>query len=108
MKSSIAYTVVVGVLLIFGYIVTSVFVMNIAKKSCYDTLDDVTSEQVASVKFNIYKEREQMEVAAEIIALNGSLTAERAKSYANAFEKNGMMCSVAFLLSEGEMVYSLL
>lgn len=106
MKSNIAYTIVICMLLILGYIIASVYVMKIARQSCHDTLDDITSEQVINVKNSIYKEKEQMEEAAKIIALKGDLTAESAKEYAASFEKSGMMYSVAFLLPGEKMIYA--
>lgn len=74
-------------------------------QSCYATLDDSTVDIVSGVKSQIENEKEQLQIAANILSECDSVTLQDVKEYFATFETSGMLDSVALLLPEYDLVH---
>lgn len=94
---------VFSIVLAVSFVIASISIARNATQSCYEALDNSTTDMVSGVNSQIEREREKLQVAANLLAEADDITPEEIKKFSEHFETNGMIESVLLLLPDTEI-----
>lgn len=88
------------------FFVTSLMVNRVAVDSCYNTLDNAVSQFAEEIKNGVERDREQLEIIADIIYNYMDMDSSKSREFMASFHQHGTITSLAVLLADNTMLFS--
>ncbi|MDY2628056.1 MAG: sensor domain-containing diguanylate cyclase [Lachnospiraceae bacterium] len=101
---SIISTLILIIFVSCCFVIASVRVNRLAKNACFDTLDDAVAQVADDIRTYVKKDREQLEVIADLLEQCENPDAETVKHYFSSFRRQGIFSAVGLLLPDGNLI----
>ncbi len=93
------------IVIALSFIAGFMLIINIAERSCEDTLRDATMQFAETVSQNTQNDREQLQVIAGILSQHNDINSDEARAHLASFRQKGTISAISLLLPDNTMVY---